>query len=55
MLIEATSAPLGDCFMENILEIFLEKTFKFFYKNLCTILLRFLLEIFKKNVIFKVF
>ncbi len=55
MLIEAISAPLGDCFLKNILEIFSEKTFKFFYKNLCTILLRFLLEIFKKNVIFKVF
>jgi hypothetical protein len=55
MLIEAINAPLDDCLLENILEIFSEKTFKFFYKNLCTILLRFLLEIFKKKVIFKVF
>ncbi len=29
MLIGAIGAPLGDCFLKNILEIFLEKPFKF--------------------------
>ncbi len=32
MLIGAIGAPLGDFFLENILEIFSDKTFKFFLK-----------------------
>jgi hypothetical protein len=47
MLIGATTAPLGDYFLGNIFEIFLEKIFKlkFFF---CIILLRFVLKHYEK-------
>ncbi len=58
MLIGAISAPLSGCFLENILEIFLEKTFKFFI-NFKKKYLYYFVKVFvknlPKNVIFKVF
>jgi hypothetical protein len=58
-LIRATDDPLGDYFSKNILGIFSKKVFKKIFKNLkkilCTILVRFVLKICQKYVIFKVF
>jgi len=54
-LIRATSAPLDDCFLRNILGIFLQMFFKKSLKKIiCIILLRFVLNFCQKNVIFKV-
>jgi hypothetical protein len=54
-LIETIGAPLGDFLLGNILEIFSKKTLKNLLKSFCAILLRFLLKICQKYVIFKVF
>jgi len=58
-LIRAIVAPLGDCFLGNSFGILskkvFKKIFKFSLKNLCIILLRFVLKICQEYVIFKVF
>jgi len=58
-LIGAIVAPLGDCLLGNKLGIVSKQIFKqifnFLKKNLCIILLRFVLKICEEYVIFKVF